>query len=674
MPTELIPFSFLEGVEPVTDRTSSSTQHYISSKGIRFKDGFPEKIGGWQSLSFDGHSSIEGTARSIFSYKLDGYTRYLVGTHTNLYDIFGSVLTNITPVKTATIAIANSLDTYYGTLANDPISTTDGSTTITITDTAHKFQAGDTVTLSGSTAVNGIPAGDINATQFIRSVPDANTYTIIVNTAATSTGTGGGASVVRASGIVTVNATAHDLSDGARVKIAGATAFGGILAAEINLEFIIRNSVTNAFDVVTEGTATSSVSGGGGAGTTYQEPIDAGNKDTTSGQGYGVGLYGVGLYGVSKTSTSSDPPRIWSHDRFGDLTISMSNDQSELYSWDGDIEEAPIPVSNAPQGNYCFVSNNIAVVLGASAEENRIQWSDQGGLTNWTTGQSGQDDIEGAGKFLSHASARGENLLFTENQTYRFRYIGGQFIWQTSLLDPSIGLIAQSARVVANGVVYWMGSNNFYMWRGGNVEVIPSNSSPECTALKYVFEDLNFGQKEKIFAWYNPKFREVWWEYNSSNSSDPDRVIRVNIDTFSWCIDELERTAAEYPSILSQTPYLANESGTIYLHENGLNDDGSGLDWNLETSFVYGGTDTVQLSAFIPDHNVTGDVSVQVVTKDYPKSDNKSDKTYTVSPTDDRISCGQNGRYWNYRLSSNALDQQWEGGLWYHEVKKGTPK
>lgn len=673
MPTELKPIEILAGVEPVTDRPQSSTPHYISTKGIRFIDGFPEKIGGWVSLSFDDGNTIAGIPRSIFSYKLDNFTRYLVGTHTNLYDIFGTVLTNITPVKTTTIAIANSLDTFHATLANDPIATVLGSTTITVTDTAHKFQPGDTVTLSGSTAVNGIPAVEINTTQFIRSTT-ANTYAIIVSTAATSTGSGGGAAVVRASGIVTVNATSHGLSDGERVEIAGATAFGGILAGEINLQFTIRNTTTNQFDVFTDGTSTSSVTGGGGAGTTYQEPIDDGNADTALGSGYGLGLYGVGLYGVSKNSTNTNPPRIWSHDRFGDLTLSMFNSQGDLYQWDGDVTVAPVKVTNSPVGDYCFVSDNIAVILGAAGVDNRIQWSDQGGLTNWTTGQSGSDDIEGAGKFISHASARGENLLFTQNQTYRFRYIGGQFIWQTRLIDPSIGLIAQNARAVASGIVYWMSDNNFYMWRGGNIEVIPSNSSTESTILRFVYGDINFGQKEKIFAWYNAEFREIWWHYPSASSNNPDKIARLNVDTYVWCIDELERTAAEYPGILTQTPYLADSSGVIYLHENGVNDDGSGLDWHIETSDIYGGTDTVQLDAFVPDYTLTGNISVQVQTKDYPLSADKSDKTYTLTSTTDRIATGQNGRYWNFRISGNDVDQTFNSGRWWQEVKRSTPK
>jgi len=678
MPTVLEPIQVVAGVEPSTDRPESTTPHYTDALHIRFIDGFPEKIGGWESLTLDGGETIGGKTRSIFSYKLDGFVRYLLGTNTRLYDLFGTVATNITPFDTTPVAVPNSLDTFHATLGNDPIATVSSSTTLTITDTAHKFREGDNVTLSGSTAVNGVPAGEINATHFVRSTT-TNEYTVIIGTAASSTGSGGGAAVVRASGYITVNSTGHDLLDGDRVSISGATAVGGITALEINLEFVIRNVVTNAFDVFTDGTSTSSVSGGGGAGTQYLEPIPAGQADTLQGQGYGVGVYGTGLYGVSKTSSATTPPRLWSHDRFGDLTISSPGNGEGIYQWDGNTLNAPILVTNAPtEINYVFVSDNIVVALGTdgtSQVDNGLAWSDQGGLTNWTTGQSGNDVIEGAGRFISHAAARGENLLFTENQVYTFRYIAGQLIWQTVLLDAGIGLIGQNARVSATGNVYWMSNSNFYMWRGGAVEVIPANTSTESTILRKVFQDINFGQKEKVFAWYNSEFREIWWHYPSAGSNEPDMIARFNIDTYVWTIDELDRTAAEYPSVLTQTPYLSDDNSVIFLHENGRDDDGVGMEWRLDTHMIYGGTNTVQISAFVPDQNMTGTFTANLSTREYPSSAaDIANVDYTITATTDRVATELNGRYWKFSLSGNDLDQQFQGGRWFHEIKRSAPK
>ena len=146
MSGELIPIQVIAGVEPSTDKPEATTQHYTFADKIRFVGGFPEKIGGWAAISLDEQESLTGLSRSIFSYNYNSYNRYLIGSNTALYDLVGTNLTNITPLQTVSVAAASSLATYYGTLASNPIATVNGSTTLTITDAAHKFQAGDTVT------------------------------------------------------------------------------------------------------------------------------------------------------------------------------------------------------------------------------------------------------------------------------------------------------------------------------------------------------------------------------------------------------------------------------------------------------------------------------------------------------------------------------------------------
>jgi hypothetical protein len=669
------------GVQPVTDFTTASTPHYITSDKIRFRDGFPEKIGGWESITIDGDEPINGCARSIFSYNLSSNVRYLIGTHSNLYYLIGSQLTNITPLVTATTAIANSLDSNYGTLGNDPIATVSGSNTVTVTDTATKVRVGDTVTLSGSTAVNGIPAVEINTSHFVRT-QSTNSYTFQVTTDATSTGSGGGAAVVQATRIVTVNQTAHGFPDGARVGILGAVGFAGIPAGDLNQEHIIRNTSTNAYDIVVDTTATSSVSGGGGASTTVQGEIDDGLCDATAAQGYGAGLYGVGLYGTALVSSSgAQPVRSWVFDRFGDNIVMTPGDQTGVYTWDSNTAAAPSLLSNAPTAvNYVFVSNEIVVTLGAAGVGNRVQWSDQGDSTVWTpasTNQAGQDDIEGASDFISHLNVKGINLLFTDSQVYTMRYIGRPLIWEIKLLDEKSGILAKNVRVQHNGVGYWKGSDNYYRYRSGNVEIIPSNTTNETTLKKFVFENLNTSQVSKSFCWYNRAFNEVWWHRPTANSSEPDAVTIFNVKDLTWTPDTHDRSAGEYPTQLKEFPYLAevaadDETSTLYQHEKGANDDGSALSWSLSTPFFDSGLDTANQLGVIPDSLQAGDITCVVNVKKYPQSSSLYGSTsLTISPTTEIQSIRLNSRYIQYTLSGSEVDQTWRAGLWQEVLSRG---
>jgi hypothetical protein len=676
MVSEYRPIDVLPGVQPIEDETNLATRHYTSADKIRFVNGKPQKIGGWKITSFDFGDAIVGYARSFFSDFINGKVYGALGTHSRLYSIIGSRLINITPFQTSSTTAANSLDTHYDTLGNNPFAAVDGQTVVTVTDAkASKFKAGDTVTFSGATGFAGILAAALNTNHIVRSV-GTGTYTIALSSAATSTASGGGASVVRTSGLVTVNKAAHGLSNGDRVKISGAAAFGGITTGNINLEHIIRNVATDAFDVMTAGTATSSVSAAGGASTVYFPPIPAGLIDESAVQGYGAGLYGVGLYGTALVSGDARiPPRIWFFDRYADTIIGTPGNQTGVYQWDGNTATAPTLIANAPTAvNYAFVSDDIIVTLGAGGVENRIFASDRTDITVWTSSSTNtvyDDDVEGAGRLISHAQLDGYNLLFTENKTYTFRYIGLPAVWEIRTLDDKIGLIAPMARISINGVVYWMGKDNFYMYSGGAVEVIPSNSQNQCTCLRYIFDNINRGQKSKIFCWFNKKYQEIWWHYPTT-TSECTHLVRFNIHDRTWTPDTMARTAAEYPNVTLDVPYLFNIT-TAYTHENGTDDNTSSLPFSLVSDKRYYGKDTTNVNAVIPDSRQLGPINLNIKGWLFPQSTRTMfNRNYTINPTKDLVDGANNARIIQYTWTGNTLGQYWEMGEWLEDVQKGA--
>lgn len=671
----------LPGVRPSTEGTTLTSQQWVASLGIRFQSGQPQKIGGFESISFDYDNLIVGMCRSIFSTILNGITLTMLGTHKRLYSLYGSALTNMTPLTASTTAAANSLATLYGTLANNPITTVNGSKVVTIADTsASRLRAGDSVVLSGANTTNGVPNTDINTTQVVRSVADAGTsFTIIVSTAATSSGSGGGNAVVRKTGLLRLTKAAHGMADGDRTKILAAADTGGILAAAINLEFIIRYIDSSNFDFMTASTATSSVSAAGGAATTFQPQIADGLADASAGVGYGMGKYGVGLYGAALRSSSAPTmARIWyfAAQRFSDVILMTAGNQTGLYEWNGGTTVAPILVTNAPTTiNYCFISDNIVVTFG-NVNENRIKTSDQGDRTNWTSSSTNQvyvDDIEGAGRFISHASANGINLIFTPSQCYTFRYIGLPNVWEILPKDLEVGIIGPMARVVVNGIVFWMGQQNFYMWRGGAVEIIPANTQKFSTILNYVFQNINRSQASKFYANHNEKFNEIEFHYCSEDSEEPNMVARVCLYDFTWCPDEIDRTAAEYPVASQNYPLMADSASLLYFHEKGVDADGQALPFSITSNDQVSGKNNATIVSFVPDSTQVGSINVNVKGKKFPQSARRTfNKNYTVTPTTERVPTTVSARIWNYTISGEAVGQSWTMGQWFEELQEGA--
>lgn len=673
------------GVRPLTEGTALTTNQWIFANGIRFVNGLPQKRGGFQKIPFNFGNAVSGACRSIFSCNFLQTIITMFGTHTRLFALIGSTLTNVTPQTVTTTAAANSLATLYGTLANNPITAVIGSSIVTVADaSAGRFTPGDTVTLSGVTGVGGIIAGNLNTTHAIGTVAaNGLSYTIPCATAATSSATGGGNVVVRACGMIQVTSAAHGLPNGDRVGLKLAALTAGITAVQINVQSIIRNVAANTFDVMTAGTATSSTAADGGAATVYTKQIDAGLQNAQGGAGYGQGLYGQGLYGtaLASTSTTLNPPLIWfwCQQQFSNVMIGTPGapgNQRGLYEWNANIVTAPVLVTNAPTAiNYCFISDNIIVTFG-NVNGNRIKTSDQGDRTNWTSSSTNSvfvDDVQGAATLITHLSANNVNVIFTPNQCYTMRFVGGLAIWDIQPLNLEVGIIGPMARVVVGGVGYWMGQNNFYMWQGAATMIIPANTQPFCTLMKYIFNNMNRAQSAKFYAVHKEDFNEVEFHYCSALSSECDMVARLNLYDYSWTMDTDDRTAYEYPVVNQVFPISISSGNVVYFEENGNDADLAPLSFTLTSPDMVSGKDNATIVSFVTDSVQTGNINVNVFGRRFPQSSQQAfNKNYPVTPTTERTPTLSSARLWRYTISGSSLGQGWIMGTWIEEIQPGA--
>ena len=163
---------FKSGVNRENTRYTSENGWYECDK-IRFRQGTPEKIGGWVKASND---SFLGKCRALFAWVTSNGRKLLaVGTNLKYYIFFSGVYHDITPLRAT-----NTL--------TDPFTTVNGLTLVTVLDAGHGGIDGDFVTFSGASTVGGL---DLNG-EFQITVEDANTYTIESSVPASSDATGGG--------------------------------------------------------------------------------------------------------------------------------------------------------------------------------------------------------------------------------------------------------------------------------------------------------------------------------------------------------------------------------------------------------------------------------------------------------------------------------------------------
>jgi hypothetical protein len=163
------------GVNRENTRYTTEGGWYESDK-IRFRQGNPEKIGGWERISA---STYLGVCRSLWNWgTLNGQNLIGVGTNLKFYIERGGSYYDVTPIR-STVSLTN------------PFFTTNGSATVTVHQVGHGAVTGDYVTFSGATTVGGL---DLNH-EYSVYVTDVDNFTITASAQATSTVAGGGGTV-----------------------------------------------------------------------------------------------------------------------------------------------------------------------------------------------------------------------------------------------------------------------------------------------------------------------------------------------------------------------------------------------------------------------------------------------------------------------------------------------
>lgn len=381
------------GVNRENTRYTNENGYYVSNN-VRFRQGTPEKIGGWTRLSAN---YFLGVCRSLWNWVTLGGANLLgVGTNLKFYLEYGGAYYDITPLRV----------TPPTTINNNPFAG-NGTTTVTVTDTAHGALTGDFVTFSGAT---GTYDTIFNA-EFQVTVLTTDSYTITTSSAIAA-GSYGGASVVAAYQIHVGAAFATPIVGWG----AGAWGFG--------------------------------TWGYGGGSSDIPIRLWA---QANFGENLVFGYRGGEIYYWDNTTGITSR---------GVLVSSLPG------ASDVPIVQNFLAVSDASRFVFAFGCND----YGSSTQNQMLlRWSDQESVTQWTpaaTNQAGSLLLSHGSKIVTAVQTRQEIVVFTDSSIYSLQYQGPPVIWSSQLLGDNISIAGPNAAAIGSGVIYWMGVDKFYKYDG----------------------------------------------------------------------------------------------------------------------------------------------------------------------------------------------------------------
>jgi len=692
-----MPLTKLQFQPGINRETTSYTNEggWFDMDKVRFRFGFPEKIGGWEKISA---TYFLGTCRSIHPWvALDG-SRYLgIGTHLKYYINEGGGYNDITPIRETTAAGDVTFTANANTLSAD---VEIGDETISLTSSTGFPESGIIKINDEIISYAALSGNDL--TGCVRGIEDTDE-------AAHTSG-----DAVLCSTLIVTNAD-HDAEVDDFVTLSGAVSLGGNITADVlNQEYQISVIIdTNTYQInarsaealsdITTTTgysptlvfATTSDSGSGGSATVGAYQINTGLDTAIVGNGWGAGTWSRGAWGSGSSITAGNLElRIWSHDNFGEDLLLNPRDGG-IYYWDKTNGTSTRAVNitslsgstNAPQvAKQVMVSDRDRHVIafgcdpelgGGVQDPLLIRFSDQESLTDWsaTANNSAGDLRIGSGsEIIAAVETRQQILVFTDVSLHAMQYLGPPFTFGINTVSENITIAGPNAAASVEDNVFWMGAEEFYVY-GGTVQRIP------CTVRDYVFSDFNTDQSQKVYAATNTAFSEIWWFYPSASSSENDRYVVYNYQQQLWYYGSINRTAWLDRGVEAD-PIAASTDHALYFHEVGF-DDGSYSPVAAISSYIESsqmdigdGDQFVFLRRMIPDltfRSSTAETPTATFTlkaRNFPGGNYLQTNSKTVEKTasvpveqfTDQVHVRLRGRSFAFRIESDQVGTGWRLG------------
>jgi hypothetical protein len=681
---------------------------------VRFRYGLPEKIGGWEQIL---SNTVVGAAREQFIWAdLDGRRYAAIGTNKVLVIYYEGAFYDITPLDTA--------------LTGCTFDTVNTSATVTVNKPAHKLEAGDLFTFTSVTPPSGAGyvASDFTTNTFqVITVPDSDSFTITMASAAGTTVNGSGSATINpyvkpgnlgftygfgwGTGLwgggqqvfgtlngALLDDTAGTGGAGTSVTLASTTGFPSSGTIKVGAEFI---SYT--------GTTSTDLTG-----------ITRAVAGTRSGHSSGAGVEYYTAWGeASLSQTLTIDPASWSLDNFGEkLIATIKNGNS--FEWNpinsnpSALTTRATVISNAPTASVMslvsdrdrhLVMLGTETTIGTLSTQDKmfIRFSDQENISSYTptsVNTAGTFRLDSGTKIVGAVKGKDYTFILTDNAAYVMQFVGPPFTFSVRQVGSNCGAIGQHSMKFVNGAVYWMGESGGFFVFDGTVKALP------CPVEDFVFTTkgdglgVNYQNGESVYVGLNHLYEEITWFYPKSGSSYVDRCVTYNYQDQTWTTGSLARTtwadanlydvpyATEFdPTGLPTFPTIqgvTNINGAFkyYAHEVGVDQvDSAGAKTAIPAFIQSGDFDLaiegdgqvfMSMRRFVPDFKVlTGDAQVTINLRDYPSTAAASSPLgpFTINSSTDKVDTRARSRFASLKIANTSTEQSWRYGTFRADVQ-----
>jgi hypothetical protein len=329
---------------------------------------------------------------------------------------------------------------------------------------------------------------------------------------------------------------------------------------------------------------------------------------------------------------------------------------------------------------YLFVYGNDGLIKNCSA----------GNFQDWNSADSNENNVA-TGKIVKGMPVRGgttspAGLFWSLDSLIRVSYapqsVGtSTTYWKYDIISSQTSILSSSSVIEYDGIFFWCGVDRFLMYNGV-VQELPNQMN-----LNTFFDNLNYTQRQKVWASKVPRWGEIWWFYPKGDATECTDAVIFNVRDRVW-YDAGEalgahRSAGTFSEVFRKPIWAgtdANSSSkyTLWQHETGVNVIENGVQSAVLSYFetnnigwVTGGPGADQpmgqnrwadLSRIEPDFIQSGEMSVIVTGKGYANDEDVPSDPYYFDPDTLKIDLREQRREMRLRFQSNVVNGNYETG------------
>jgi hypothetical protein len=616
----------------ITDTQAENV--WVDGDNVRFRYGQPEKIGGWLQINAD---TLIGVARAQHTFTdLDGRKYSAIGTNRCLYVYYSGDFYDITPI-----------DPDRQQTGAD-ITTTNGSTTVTITTTAtHNLEIGDILTFENAGSFTGGQT-DYTATDFddilfeVKTVPSTTTFTIEMPTAETGT---------------------------------GAT----------------NDGTLNPLPYIEIGGLVQTLGYGWGAGRWGQSTW--GTARSVSDTNIDPGFWSLDNFGQILIATVHNGRTF----KWNPISADVTALTTRAVSITNNPTKSVMTIVSDRDRHLVHLGTETTIGDPSTQDKMFIRFSDQEDIEDYqptSVNTAGTFRIDSGSDIRGAAKGKDYTFIGTDTAAYIMQFVGPPFTFSIRQVGSNCGVIGQNAMVFVDTTVYWMSDEGGFFVYDGSVKKM------QCLVEDFVFQTtgdnpgLNFNAGQQVYAAHNSLFNEIIWFYPDASNQFANRMVVYNYQEGTWTTGTLARTSyadkvvfdkpyatkftdSSTPSFPTVNGISASQGSTIYYeHEQGVNEvDANGNKTAIPAYIKSGDFDLdvngdgeffIKIRRLVPDFKVLdGNAKITLDLRDYPSNTASSSPLgpFTIDSSTNKIDTRARARLAALKIENDSTDENWRLGL-----------